>query len=191
MRFFLTSFDPSKNRNIRQKGEVVPSASDTMWMYERMEVYRLVLGKKSVNTSRMDIKRKKRDIRNWREKHVFLNISSTNIDIHVPSLYHCVRNTHHTWLSTVVSTTPASPFQPLRHQRNVCHPVVNRFTRQTLPTVNRKHLFMNILCIQSFCKQIKAQQNAALRQYNQAQSTFWLLKPASEHEHARMLPRLS
>jgi hypothetical protein len=35
------------------------------------------------------------------------------------------------------------------------------------------------------------QQNAALRYYiPQARSTFWLLKPASEHEHARLLPRL-
>jgi hypothetical protein len=30
-------------------------------------------------------------------------------------------------------------------------PVVNRFTRQTLPTVNRKHFFMNILSTKSFC----------------------------------------
>jgi hypothetical protein len=38
----------------------------------------------------------------------------------------------------------------------------------------------------------KAQQNAAFRQYNpQLWSTFWLLKTASEHEHARLLPRLS
>jgi hypothetical protein len=28
--------------------------------------------------------------------------------------------------------------------------VVNRFTRQTLPIVNRKHFFMNIFCIESF-----------------------------------------
>jgi hypothetical protein len=48
--------------------------------------------------------------------------------------------------SFVVSTTSAPEFQPLRHQRNVCHPVMNRFKRQTLPTVNKKHLFMNILC---------------------------------------------
>jgi hypothetical protein len=27
---------------------------------------------------------------------------------------------------------------------------VNRFTRQTFPTVNRKHFFMNIPCIESF-----------------------------------------
>jgi hypothetical protein len=39
----------------------------------------------------------------------------------------------------VVSATSAPPFQPLRHQRNVCQPAVNRFTRQTLPTANRKH----------------------------------------------------
>jgi hypothetical protein len=40
--------------------------------------------------------------------------------------------------------------------------------------------------------QINAQQNAALRYYiPQAQSPFWLLKPASEHAHARLLPRLS
>jgi hypothetical protein len=43
----------------------------------------------------------------------------------------------------VVSATSAPPFQPPRHQRNICHPFVNRFTRHTLPTVNRKHF----LCI--------------------------------------------
>jgi hypothetical protein len=37
-----------------------------------------------------------------------------------------------------------------------------------------------------------AQQNSVLRQYApQARSPFWLLKPASEHTHARLLPRLS
>jgi hypothetical protein len=50
---------------------------------------------------------------------------------------------------TVVSATSAPPLQPLRHQWNFCHPVVNRFTWQTLPTVNTKHFFMNILCIES------------------------------------------
>jgi hypothetical protein len=83
-------------------------------------------------------------------------------------------------------------FQPLRHQRNVCHPVVNRFTRQTLPIVNSKHFFMNILCVGSFCPQKTAQQNSALRQYTpQAWSPYRLLKPAFEHEHARLLARLS
>jgi hypothetical protein len=39
--------------------------------------------------------------------------------------------------------------------RKFLDPVVNRFSRQTLPTVNRKHIFMNILCIESFCPQKK------------------------------------
>jgi hypothetical protein len=37
----------------------------------------------------MDIKRKTCDIRTW-EKYIFLDISSTNIDTFVPSLYQCV-----------------------------------------------------------------------------------------------------
>jgi hypothetical protein len=32
---------------------------------------------------------------------------------------------------------------------------VNRFTRQTLPTINRKHFIINILCIKPFCLQRK------------------------------------
>jgi hypothetical protein len=36
-----------------------------------------------------------------------------------------------------------------------------------------------------------AQQNAALRQCTQARSPFWLLTPASENAHVRLLPRLS
>jgi hypothetical protein len=35
--------------------------------------------------------------------------------------------------------------------REFLDPAVNRFTRQTLPTVNRQYLCMNILCIESFC----------------------------------------
>jgi hypothetical protein len=40
------------------------------------------------------------------------------------------RNLQHRSLLTVVATTSAPSFQHLRHQRNVCHPVVSRFTRQ-------------------------------------------------------------
>jgi hypothetical protein len=65
------------------------------------------------------------------------------------------RNPQHRSLLTVVSATSSPPFQYFRHQRNVYHPVMNRFTRQTLPTVNRKYFFMNILCIESFCPQKK------------------------------------
>jgi hypothetical protein len=42
----------------------------------------------SVNRSQIDIKRKTCDIRSWK-KHLFLEISSTNTDTLVPSLYQC------------------------------------------------------------------------------------------------------
>jgi hypothetical protein len=48
----------------------------------------------------------------------------------------------HKSLLTVVSATTTPPFQPLCHQRNICHPVVNCFTRQTLPPVYRNHFFL-------------------------------------------------
>jgi hypothetical protein len=65
--------------------------------------------------------------------------------------------------------------------REFLDPSVNRFARQTFPTVNRKRFFfVNILLPTK-----NAQQNAV----SQARSSFWLLKPASEH--ARLLPRLS
>jgi hypothetical protein len=38
----------------------------------------------------MDIKRKTRDIRTWEKKHLYLDITSTNIDTLVTSLYQCV-----------------------------------------------------------------------------------------------------
>jgi hypothetical protein len=52
----------------------------------------------------MDIKRNSCDIRTW-EKHLFLDISSTNIDTLVPSLYQYVK-TRNNFL-TVVSATSA------------------------------------------------------------------------------------
>jgi hypothetical protein len=60
----------------------------------------------SVNRSQMAITRKTSEIRTWK-KHVFSDISSTNIDTLVPSLYHCVetRSIEVFWLSS----------QPLSH----------------------------------------------------------------------------
>jgi hypothetical protein len=102
------------------------------------------------------------DIRTWKKKHLFLDISPTNTDTLVPSQYQCVETS-----STEVFWVSSRPLPHLQlqclHQRNVCHPAVNRFTRQTFPTVKRKHFFMNILCIESFCPQKNARQNAALR----------------------------
>jgi hypothetical protein len=53
----------------------------------------------SVNRSQMDIKRKTCNIQ-AQKKHLFLNISSANTDILVPSLYHCIetRNIEEFWL---------------------------------------------------------------------------------------------
>jgi hypothetical protein len=103
------------------------------------------------------------------------------------------RNPQHRSLLSVISATSVPPFQRLRHQKNICQPVLSRFTRQTLPTVNRKNFFINIFCVECFCPQKKhAQQDVALRYYiPQARSPFWLLKPACDHAHARLLPRLS
>jgi hypothetical protein len=69
------------------------------------------------------------------------------------------RNRQHISHLTVFSIISAPPFQPLRYQRNVCHPDVNRFTWQTLPTVNRKHFFIHILYTEYFCRQ-KKKENA-------------------------------
>jgi hypothetical protein len=71
--------------------------------------------------------------------------------------------------------------------REFLDPVVNRFTRQTLLTVNRKHLFTNMLCIESFCPQKRTTERWWSVLHFQAPSPFWLLKPASEH--ARLLHR--
>jgi hypothetical protein len=101
------------------------------------------------------------------------------------------RNPQHTSLFTVVSATSTPPFQPLCYQRNVCHPLVNRFTGQTILTLNRKHLFMSTICIQSFGQQKLAVERCSSVLYPQTLSPFWLLKPASKDAHARRLPRLS
>jgi hypothetical protein len=89
----------------------------------------------SVNRPQMDVIRKKCDIRTW-EKYLFLNISSTNIDTLVPSLYQCVetRSIQVFWL---VSATSAPPFQPLVHQRNLCH--VSRPSCEPLYATNNSH----------------------------------------------------
>jgi hypothetical protein len=78
----------------------------------------------------MDIKR------NLDKKHLFLGISSTNIDTLVPSLYQCVETGNVDVFCSVVSAISTPPFQTLRRQRNVCHPDAKSFTRQTLKTGN-------------------------------------------------------
>jgi hypothetical protein len=106
----------------------------------------------SVNRSRMDIWRKTCDIRTW-GRHLFLDISSAKYWYNYLIALPVRRNPRNRNLLTVVSATSSPPFQTLRHQRNISHPAVNRFTRQTIPIVNRKSFFMNILCLESFCSQ--------------------------------------
>jgi hypothetical protein len=62
----------------------------------------------SVNRAKTDIKRKSCDTRTW-EKHLFLDIPSTNTDTLDPLLYRCAetRSTEVFWLV----------FQPLPHLR--------------------------------------------------------------------------
>jgi hypothetical protein len=127
-----------------------------------LSVSHLIRERESVNRSQMDIKCKIYDIRNRKKKHLFLDISSTNIDTLVPSLYQCVetRNMEVCWLLS-------QPFPHLRFNSSSsakrssrCH--VNRLTRQTVPTVNRKHFFLNILCIKSFCPQKRTHNRTVL-----------------------------
>jgi hypothetical protein len=53
--------------------------------------------------------------------------------------------------SVAISTGIMCDFQT--SLREFLHPVVNDFMQQMLPTINRKHFFMNILCIDSFSLQ--------------------------------------
>jgi hypothetical protein len=76
-------------------------------------LFRFIYEGESVNRSQMDIKCKTCDIWTW-EKHLFLDISSANIDTLVPSLYQCVetRSMGVFWLlsqlRTSVSTSSSS-----------------------------------------------------------------------------------
>jgi hypothetical protein len=106
----------------------------------------------SVNSSQTDIERKKHYIRTWK-KHSFLDISSSNIDTVVPSLCQCGETRSmevFRLLSQPLPHLPLNLFVISETFATFLDPVVSRFTLQTLPTVNRKHIFMNIICIESF-----------------------------------------
>jgi hypothetical protein len=109
----------------------------------------------SVNRSQIHIKRKTCDIRTKKKfisGHIFHQHWYT-----CPIALPVRRNPQHRSLSTVVSATSAPPFHHLRlsnvFEIEFRDPVINRFTRQTFPIVNREHFFFSILCISSFCLQ--------------------------------------
>jgi hypothetical protein len=96
--------------------------------------------KASLNMAQIDIKSKTCDIETW-TKHLFLDISFTNTDTLVPSLYQCIetRSREVFWLLS----------QPLRIwsyficnfrtlSREFLDPVVNRFTQQIISTEQRE-----------------------------------------------------
>jgi hypothetical protein len=139
----------------------------------------------------MDIERKTCNIWTWK-RYLFLDISSTNTDTHVPSLYQWVerRSIEVFWLCLNHFRTSVSAFSSsAKHLPLSCEPLYATNTSHR----KQETFLTNILCIYSFCPHKKSvQQNAALRQYNtQALSPFWLLKPASEHVYACLIPRLT
>jgi hypothetical protein len=117
-------------------------------------------GGESINRPQIDINRKTLDIRTW-EKRLFPDIFSIITDMLVPSFYHCfetriiqIFDRYLSHFRTSVSTSSLSAKR--------LPPRPNRFTRQTLPTVNGKHFCMNILCVEFFCPQKKTHKSTLL-----------------------------
>jgi hypothetical protein len=117
------------------------------------------------------------------KKKVFRGISSTNTNTHVPSRYQCVE-TQSTEVFWAFSAAIARPFQPLRHLRNVRHADVNTFHR-------KQETFLYEFPMCSFLLPTKTHNRRLLFGSILKQgSPFWLLKPASEYVHERLLPWL-
>jgi hypothetical protein len=114
----------------------------------------------SVNRSQMDIRRKTCDIRSWR-KYLFLDITSTNIDTFFHRFNSASKSTAQKSSDCCLSHsfTSVSTSSSLRKYINQ---VLNRFTRQTLPTVNRKHFFIHILCIEPLCPEKRTHKRTLL-----------------------------
>jgi hypothetical protein len=119
----------------------------------------------------------------WIWEHLFLDISSTNTDTLVASLYQCFESRSIEVL-TVVSATSAPPLSA-KSVPPRCEPLYATNTSQ-----HKQETFLYECPLHwVLLTTKKAQQNDSLRQYTpQAWSPFWLLKPASKHAHARLLP---
>jgi hypothetical protein len=108
--------------------------------------------RESVNKSQLDIERKTCDIRN-RKRIIYF---STYPPVTLLHLFHRFTSTSKPAAQkflTVVSATSTLPFQLLRHQRNILTPSCEPLYATDTFHFNRKHFFMNILCIESFCLQ--------------------------------------
>jgi hypothetical protein len=113
----------------------------------------IIYEEESLNRSQMDINVKHVIFKP--EENIYFSTYPPPTLIHLSHPFTSSSTPQHRSLLTAVSVTSAPPFQPLRHQLKTIDtflgPVVNRFTQQTLSTVNRQHFFMNILRIDSFC----------------------------------------
>jgi hypothetical protein len=84
----------------------------------------------------MDINRKTFDIRTWK-KHLFLDISSSNIGALVPSLYQCAETAAQKSFDFCLShfrtsvSTSSSQAKSLPRRWQFLDPIVNRYKRQT------------------------------------------------------------
>jgi hypothetical protein len=125
-----------------------------------------------VNRSQMNIKRRTCDIRIWNKKKLFLDISSTNIDTLVPSLYQCVETLsveafdcclRHFHTSVSNSSSSAKRFSPS------CLPLY-----ATNTSYRKQEIFLYEYHLHSVYLPTKsAQQNASLRWHTpQAPSSF-------------------
>jgi hypothetical protein len=120
----------------------------------------------SLHWSKIYVKYKTCDSRNWK-KHIYVSTYPPPTLLHSSHCFTSASKPAAQKYFDFVSATSAPPLQPLRHQRNVCHdsrPSCEPLYTKTLPAINRKNFFMNILCIESFCPQ-KRTKNTALR-YN-------------------------
>jgi hypothetical protein len=124
-----------------------------------------------------------------KKKYLFLDISSTTIDTLVTSLYQCVetRSIEVFWL-----LSQSLPFQPRRSWENFSTQLWAALRDKHFPPQTENISFLISFALSPFAHKKVAHQNAALRWYTrQSRPPFWLLKPASEHAHARLPPRLS
>jgi hypothetical protein len=143
------------------------------------------------------MKRKICDIWTWK-KHLFLDISSTNIDTLVSSLCRCVE-THSMESFWLLS-------QPLPHllfnvfvssETFATMVAISRPSCEPLYATNTSHHKQETFLYKYSLHWVllptrNVQQYAALRQYTpQARSSVSLLKPISQTAHACLLPELS
>jgi hypothetical protein len=139
----------------------------------------------SVNRSQIDIKCKTRDISTStylpsRLIHLSHRFTSA-LKPTAQKSFDCCLGYFCTWLSIICS------FQT--SLREFLEPVANRFMWQILPIGNIS-LWISF-ALSPFAHKKCIAEHCSLVVHPQAPSPYWLLKPASEHAHAHLLPRLS